>query len=190
MESIFLTTKKGDKIRILTPTEYDSIDMHIEKPYLRTIFHVCFFSGMRYVEVQRLHERPDLWQKERKTIYIPKELDRKIKRVAPERYINPIPLQLESELPYFFTNKKPPCLKVWDENLKRWAKAGGLDLLGITAKMTRASIESWMVMSKLFDNTEVCLRQGHTELTQLRHYLAIPFTDIEKTEIKKRLAGW
>jgi len=190
IEPIFLTTKKGSKIKILTPSEYDCMDSHINKPYLRTIFHVAFYSGMRYIEVQRLYDRSDLWQQERHTIYIPRELDRKVKRVAPERYITPIPPQLESELPYFFLNPKPPCLKVWDENLKRWAKDAGMDLLGISAKMTRASIESWMSVSRLFKTEDVCLRQGHTELTQLRHYLALPFTDIEKTEIKRRLSGW
>lgn len=190
IEPIFLTTKKDHKIRILAPNDFDGIDRQIDKPYLKTIFHVSFYSGMRYAEVQRLHERPELWLKERKTLFLPKEVDRKVKRQAPERYITPIPPQLEAELPYFFMNKKPPCLKVWDENLKRWAKKAGLGEIGISAKMTRASIESWLVMANIFNVAEVCLRQGHTETTQLRHYLALPFTDAEKAEIRKRCSGW
>lgn len=190
-EPIFLTTKDGHKIRILSPFEYDGLAMQIDKPYLRTILNVAFYSGMRYVEVQRFYEHPEWWQRSRNLIYLPKEADRKVKRVAPERYISPVPPQLIGEMPYFFKNKKPPTLQTWDVNLKRWAKKAGLVTTGISAKITRATIESWMFATgELIE--KICLRQGHTQLTSLRHYLVIPqiFTEAERLEIKKRLAGW
>lgn len=189
VEPIFLTTPTGYKIRILSPSDYDLFDAQIEKPYLKTIFHVSFWSGMRYVEVKRFHSNPDWWQKLRKTIYLPKEANLKVMRVAKERYITPIPSQLEGELPYFFKNQKPPTIQTWDDNLKRWADHAGLGIEGITAKMTRATIESWMCAAKI-PIYEICLRQGHTVLTSMNHYLALPFTDVEKIEINKRLAGW
>ncbi len=187
-EPIFLTTDMGFKIRILTPYDYDTFVAKIDKDYLRTIFNVAFWSGMRYIEVQRLYEHPKWILKERKTIYLPREAQQKVKRLAPERYI-PIPPQINGELAYFFTNIKPPVLKVWNDNLKRWAKKAGFDIIGISPKLTRASIESWMYQAGIFPSV-ICQRQGHDKLTSLNHYMAIPFTEAERIEIKKRLAGW
>lgn len=190
-EPIFLTTQTGYKIRILSPSDYDKICQQIDKPYLLTILNVCLYSGMRYAEVGRFYYHPEWWQKSRKVIHLPKEANQKEKRQMPERYISPVPPQLEGELPYFFTNKKPPTLQTWDDNLKRWADHAGLGIKGITAKMTRATIECWMLATR-FQPYEVCLRQGHTQLTALRHYMIIPsiFTETERMEIRKKLVGW
>jgi len=187
-ESIFLTTNKGFKIRILTPYDYDTFVANIDKDYLRTIFNLCFWSGMRYIEVQRLYDHPEWVLKERKNIYLPREAQQKVKRLAPERYV-PIPPQITGELAYFFKNMKPPVLKVWNDNLKRWAIKSGFDVMGISPKMTRASIESWMYQAGI-ETGKICQRQGHDKLTSLNHYMAIPFTEAEQIEIKKRLAGW
>jgi len=188
VEPIFLTTKEGSKVRILTPYDYDRYVSNIDKDYLRTVFNIAFWSGMRYIEVQRLYRHPEWVLKERKNIYLPREAQQKVKRISPERYI-PIPDQINGELSYFFKNQKPPVLKVWNDNLKRWAKKAGFDLMGISPKMTRASIESWMYQAEISPGT-ICQRQGHDRLTSLNHYMAIPFTEAERIEIKKRLAGW
>lgn len=188
VEPLFLTTDKGRKIRILTPFDYDIFVANIDKDYLATLFNVCFWTGMRYVEVRRLYQHPEWVLKERKTIHLPREAQRKAKRTTPERII-PIPPQISGELSYFFKNKKPPSRKVWDDDLHRWAKKSDFDTLGITSKMTRASIESWMYAAGMLPN-DICLRQGHDNLTSLRHYQVLAFTEAEKYEIKKRLAGW
>ena len=189
-EVIFLTTKKGAKIRILTPSEYDRLIKVIEKDHLRTLLSVCLFTGMRYVEIRRLHQHPDYWLRDRQVIYLDRSAQKKVKRTTPERWVPVVP-QLQGELPYFFKNKKPPVLKVWGENLKRWATAAGITTEGITPKMTRASIETWMYVADIPTN-EICLRQGHDKLTSLNHYQAISqaFTTAEIHEIKTRLAGW
>lgn len=98
-EPIFITSEKGYRVRVLSPFDYDKIVSNIDKDYLRTIFNVCFWSGMRYVKVQRFYDHPEWWLRERNTIYLPREAQKKVKRVAPERYIHPIPPQLVSELP-------------------------------------------------------------------------------------------
>ncbi len=185
VEPIF--TKAG--VRIFSPFDYDCLVSNIDKPYLKTIFNVCFWSGMRYIEIQRLHDNFDWWMKERRSIHLPEEAQKKAKRKQLERYISPLPPQLETELSYFFDNKKPPCLKVWDDNLHRWANKADMDIKGISAKTTRASIESWMVTAGVPLNV-ICLRQGHDHITSMNHYQGLPFTEAEKIEIKRRLAGW
>ena len=189
-ETIFITTKKGAKIRILTPGEYDKLIQTITTNHLRTLLNICFFTGMRYVEIQRLHQHPEYWRRVRQVIYLDRSAQRRVKRTNPERWVPVVP-QIQGELPYFFKNKQPPVIKVWNENLKRWAEKAGITTEGITPKMTRASIETWMYVAGLPMN-EICLRQGHDKLTSLNHYQVISqvFTTAEIHEIKTRLAGW
>lgn len=189
-DPIFITTQKGSRIRVLTPQEYDALAAAISKDYLHTLFNVCFFTGMRYIEVQRLHANPSYWLRSRNVIFLDRAAQKKVKRTTPERWI-PVPPQLQGELPYFFTNRVPPTIQVWGRNLQRWAAAAGIGDLGIVPKMTRASIETWMYTAGVPMN-EICLRQGHDKLTSLNHYQAIAqaFTAQEVAEIKHRLAGW
>lgn len=175
--------------RILTPAEYHGLLNAIPKLHHRTLFLVCFWSGMRYIEVQRLHANPEWWLKERRCIHLPEEACKKGERRALERYITPLPPQLESELPHFFSNDAPPVQKVWNHDLKRWMVKAGLDPKGISSKTTRKTLESWMLRVGMQFN-DVCLRQGHDQLTSLRHYQTLAFTGQEKDEIKRMVKGW
>jgi hypothetical protein len=89
----------------------------------------------------------------------------------------------------YFTDESGRYPKVWNENLKRWAEKAVLETEGIVPKTTRKSIESWMYVAGLPMNF-ICLRQGHDSFTSMNHYQALPFTEAEKAEIKRRLAGW
>jgi site-specific recombinase XerD len=187
-EPLYLSTPKGKKIRLLSPKDYDKLVAVITKLHLRTLFEVCFWSGMRYIEVQRLWEHPEWWLRERNAIHLPREATKKPMRQFKERYI-PIPNQLAAALPYFFENPRPPVPQVWWEDLNLWAEKAGLGTEGISPKITRATIESWMYAAGL-EAGWICNRQGHTELTSLNHYRGIAWTDEEKEKIKRRLAGW
>ena len=187
-EIVALTTDTGAKIRILTPEEYDKLIAVIEKDNLKTLFRIAFFTGMRYKEIVRLYDHPEWVMSNRGFIYLNREAQLKVKRTTPERY-NPIAPQIAGELPYFFKNKRPPHRKVWGEDLKRWANKAEIGAVGIVPKMTRASIESWMVVSGM-PVYEICQRQGHDHITSLRHYQGIAFKSGEIYEIKQRLSGW
>lgn len=190
IDPIFITTKKGGKIRIISPIDYDSMVAVIDKPYLLTDFNILVWTGLRYEEFRRFYDNPEWVIKGRGAIHLNPQAQLKAKRKALERHV-PIPPQIESELKYYFINKRPPTLQTWDANLKRWAKKAGLGVEGVSAKMTRASLETWMVTAGL-DDRSICLRQGHDTITSLNHYQALPnlFTEAERLEIKKRLAGW
>lgn len=189
-EPLFLTTKEGLKIRILNPFDYDSMVQAIVKPYLQTIFNIAMFTGMRWEEIVRLWSHPELVMLERRVIELNKDAQKKVKRKNPIRLV-PIVPQIENELKYFFKNRRPPTVQTWDADLKRWAAKADLGQVGISAKMTRASIEMWMIVAELPEN-QICLRQGHDSVTSLNHYqtLKAAFTEPEIHEIKKRLAGW
>jgi integrase len=197
-EPIFITTKTGQKIRVLTPADYDAIIKvintpidqpnlkHVDRRHLATLFEVCWWTGMRYKEVMRLHQHPEYFQE--RGILLGRDMQLKAKRVAPERRI-PVPPQLSTVMPYFFKNKKPPTPQVWGRDLRKYAVLAGLGTKGISPKITRAGIESWMFAAGI-EQDWICLRQGHDSTTSLRHYKALGFTDRETLEIKGRLAGW
>jgi len=156
-------------VRVLGPNEIDALAGAISKDELRTIFDVCLWSGMRYVEIQRLYEHPEWWLSGRRTIHLPEAAQKKIKRRQLERYVHPVPQVLESELRHFFKGRKPPALQTWNENLNRWATKTGIDPKGISAKTTQKTIESWMVAAGVQLNV-ICLRQGHDSMTSMNHY--------------------
>lgn len=187
-EPIFITTDGGQKIRILVPEDLDALLAVIEKDHLRTLLSVCFWTGMRYVEVRRLRKHPEWIMEGRKQIKLDREAQQKPKRVAPERYV-PIPPQIEGELKYFFKNKQPPSPQNWNKDLVRFAEKAGIGTEGILPKSTRCSIESWMFAAGLPESW-ICLRQGHDKLTSLKHYQGIPFSEAEVLEIKHRIGGW
>ena len=87
----------------------------------------------------------------------------------------------------FHEDPSPPTRQTWNENLKRWAAKVNLSSVGLSAKTTRKSIESWMVVAGIPLN-QIYLRQGHNELTSLMHYQGLHFNPGEKDEIKRRLA--
>lgn len=187
-EPLFITTRKGNQTRILTPSEYDTFTQAMKKMRLRTQFEIAFWTGLRYVELQRLHANPSWVLPGRNVIHLPHEAQKKKKRTQVERYIHIVP-QISTLLPYFFENQKPSTSKNWYEYLVRLAWKTGLGGQGINVKVTRKTIESWMVVAGIPVN-EICAWQGHSDLTSYKHYQALAFTDGEKVEIRKRLAGW
>jgi len=175
-------------VRILSPSDFDKLLAGIPKKDHKTIFEVLFWTGMRYVEMQRFHDHPEWIMKERNAIHLPEEAQRKGKRTQKERYI-PIAPQLKSLLPYFHDGIKPPSRQMWGNDMKRWAKYSGLNPYGMSAKTTRKTIESWMLVSGM-PEYKVYLRAGHDPATSLKHYQGLVFTAPEIAEIKTRLAGW
>ena len=174
-------------IRVLTPQDYDKFS-NIKNPKHKVIFEMLFWTGMRYVELQRLYDNPDWVWTDRNVIHLPKEAQHKSKRQQLERSIH-IVSYIQNVLPFFFEVEKPPCLIAWDAWMKRQAKRCDMDIKGFSAKTTRKTIESWMKVANI-DIDQICLWQGHDKTTSLRHYQSLAFTDGEKAEIRKRLAGW
>jgi hypothetical protein len=52
------------------------------------------------------------------------------------------------------------------------------------------NMESWLLFSFPDKAMEIARSQGHTELTQLRHYANLPFLDKDREEMKEFVVGW
>lgn len=176
-------------VRILTPHEYDMLLESIKKAVQRRRFLILFWSGARYAEFKRFWEHPEWYISSRNTIHLPESATSKAKRKQVERYIHPLPDLMREIIQEFHKDPEPPSIQTWNENLKRWAEKADLSPLGLSAKSTRKSIESWMIAAGVPVH-EVYLRQGHNEMTSLRHYQGLHFTSMEKEEIQRRLTGF
>jgi len=175
------------RVRILRPREYEQLREGAKTLDNRTRLDALLLSGVRYVEAQRLQIHPD-WL-DGKFVHLPEFAERKVKRRQKERWIR-LSSRGVTLLPHFFDKPSLPDWKTWSENLERWAKRGGLDPIGLSAKMSRKTWESWLVASYPERVLEVFLSQGHTETTALQHYLNLPFTESDKNAMFDWTSGW
>lgn len=176
-------------IRIFVPVEYDRFKTGIPKKRHKTLFELSTITGMRYAEIQRLHDHPEWYSESRNQIRLNEDAQKKVKRKAKERTIDLLPSTFPYILDQFFNEPAPPDIDTWNQDLKRWAVKTDFNPFGISAKTTRKSIESWMLSSGV-PPFKVYQRQGHDPETSLYHYQGLSFTDIEMHQIKKRLTEW
>jgi len=174
--------------RILGPFELDKFISAIPKLTHRTMFKFFLWSGVRYIEGQRIHDHPEYYIQERQTIHLPKEAQKKVKQKIKVRYI-PVKGVLADTIDYFFEGKRPPTVQAWDKNLKAWAEKAGFNPYGFNSRMTRKIKESYFLTAGV-PEIKVYLMQGHDPVTSLRHYQGLAFTREEEGEIKRRVAPW
>jgi integrase len=176
-------------VRILTVREYEDMKNAIPKDSHKTIFEIMMVTGMRYIEVQRLHDHSEWYNEKKNLIHLSEAAQKKAKRKQLERTIHPLPSMFNHVLKSFWNNDRPPATTTWDRDVKRWAELAGINSFGISAKLTRKTLESWMVAAGMIEST-VCLRQGHDSLTSMRHYQGLAFSDDELRDIQKQLKSW
>ncbi len=181
---------KGKKIktRILRPSEYEALRAGADKTEKRTLLDGCLLLGARYEECRRIQRNPGWF--DGNFIHLPSEAQLKMKRKQAERWIRLSSLA-KAIMPYFLESKKKlPTVQVFDESLKLWAKKGGLDPIGISARSTRKTLESWLIFYFPEATNLVYLSQGHSTLTSLQHYINLPFIDEDKKAMTRWIAGW
>jgi len=174
-------------VRILRPCEYELLRKGTGKLVNQVRLDALLLTGLRYVEAQRLHEHPEWF--DGKFIHLPEYAQLKAKRKQRERWVRLNP-QGQQILPFFFKGPPLPSWKSWTEAIRRWAVKAGLDPAGLGPKTTRKTWESWLVSTYPERLTEIFLSQGHTELTSLKHYLNLPFTEVDRLEMRKWTLGW
>jgi integrase len=174
-------------VRVLRPSEFEMVRRGAKKLENQVRLDALLLTGLRYVEAQRLQKHPKWF--DGRFIHLPEHAQRKAKRRQRERWIRLNP-QGQQVLPFFFKAPPLPSWKAWMLNLRRWAVRGGLDPVGLSPKTTRKTWESWLIATYPDRVTEICLSQGHTELTSLKFYLNMPFTEVDKLEMKRWVTGW
>jgi hypothetical protein len=180
-----LTTADGTKV--LTVEEYDKFLQAIPEDK-SIIFEINTITGLRYVELQRLHDHPEWYFKNRNQIILPHEAQKKVKQKAPKRTIDKLPSTFSYIFRQFTEGERPPERTSWNRDLARWSLRTGI-IPKIGNKTPRKTIESWMLKSGI-PEFEIYSRAGHDPITSLKHYQSLSFTVYEMRDIKKRLTEW
>ena len=172
-------THKKLETRILRPHEYRALLDGCPKTDLRTILKALLYTGVRYIELQRLQENPSWFDGD--FVHLPSEKAlKKEKRTQRERWVR-LNNQGKMVMEYFIGLKtKVPAYQGWNVNLKRWAKRAGLDPKALSSKTTRKTWESWLMFYYPNQVMAIVLSQGHTQTTSLQHYLNMPFTESDR----------
>jgi site-specific recombinase XerC len=173
--------------KVLTPEEYDMFLQSMPEAK-RVIFEINTITGLRYIELQRLHENPSWYNQKRNQIILPREAQRKVKQKLVKRTIDKLPSTFSYIFRQFTNGRKPPERTSWNRDLARWSVKAGINPK-VNPKTPRKSIESWMLKCGI-PEIEIYSRQGHDPITSLRHYQSLSFTDYELRDIKKRLTEW
>ncbi len=177
-------------VRILRPQEYEALRDAVPKIHHQIILDTALLTGMRWVEIERFYAHAEWYDTKGGYIYLPPEASQKRKRKMKERYVY-LSSRGKAIVPLFLKMEgKVPSRITWNENLKRWAERAGLDPVGLSAKSTRKTWESWLVATYPDRVLLIAMSQGHTEMTAMQHYLNLPFSSEERLHIREYTGGW
>jgi integrase len=174
--------------RILRPSEFDELKSACPKPDYKIMLQALLYTGMRYVEMQRLYENPSWFDDD--TIRLPRTAMKKSKRKQLDRDVR-LNMQGRIIVEQFLNLRYGlPSIQAWGQNMKRWAKYAGIDPAKLSAKTTRKTWESWLVNYYPTQSIAIAASQGHTTVTQFEHYINMSFDEVDKLQMKKYIGGW
>jgi len=181
-------TSSTRAVRILRPWELKKLLKAIPRKTSKTQFEFLLYTGMRYVEAKEIIKRRDLF--DGNNIHLTPAFIRKPKCKIKDRYVKLSPVGVKVAENYFDNNKLLPHHNTWRENLERWALLAKIDPSYMSTKTTRKTWESYLIFTYPHLRDAIFVSQGHTELVALRNYVNLPFTQQDKDDMRKFVAGW
>jgi len=173
------------KTRILRPSEFRKIVDAIPKNDFKEKLEVLLYTGCRYNEIRELYRHPSRYSNG--VIVIPST---KKKAIHNCRYVR-LNKAGQRAVAYFLRSKTNlPNYTAWVNNLKRWCEYAGVDPTGMNCKTTRKTWESWLVMKYQKQIELIFLSQGHSQMTALKFYLMVPFTEQDIKDMEYYTDGW
>lgn len=173
---------------ILTPTQYELLRSHMSTEYYKIFCDALLLSGMRPIEFSRF--QPEWYKASRRVIKLPEGACLKDKCEFKERTIN-LSLagcdafdKLVSEK-VKFKKKEISVLEMipkkvsFRDTLRRYSSAAGMGVEGITPKMFRKTLVSWLVACYPEKSLYIQASMGHSEDTIVQNYLGLGFTKDE-----------
>lgn len=177
-------------VRVFRPYEVKQIIRSIDKNKYRRIFEACLFSGMRYVELKRLQRHHKWFDPYSGFITLPQISQKKVKQKEKERWVRLNPRGVDKVSIFLEIGKKIPTYVTWRKNLRSWCKNAGLDDDGMSVKVTRKTWESWLVYYYPQNLVNIFKSQGHSEMTSLKHYLGLPFSEQDGKDMEEFVGGF
>lgn len=189
----FITVKGR---RVFRPWEYQIFRSALTEDK-RVIADILLLTGMRYEELLRLHDNPQWIDYESGMIHLPEIAVKKGKHlsetVQTERWVR-LSIRAKGVLPMLF-RVEMTSRTAFDQMLKRRANAAADDNPTfrpnkISVISFRKTCASWLRVYYPMHMDQIFLSMGHSRLTELRHYLGLPFTDTDKLGMKEWEEGW
>lgn len=176
----------SDGTRILTAKEYDIFVDHIPNS-MKSIFEISVITGLKYVELQKLYDNPQWYNKKANQIILLKETKNKDDQ-KPLKIISKLPPIFPNIFSRFINNRKPPYRSSWNKDLARWSLYANISPK-VGLKTPRKTIESWMLKAR-FNNFEIYDRLGCDSYSFYKKYQNIYFTEDEISDIDEKLIKW
>ena len=177
-------------VRVFRPWEAKKFIKSIPKKEHKINFEALLYSGMRYVEAQRLLELPSMFEPNNHRIHLNSYAIRKKKIKIKERYVILNPIGVRVIEAFIEQNHQLPNYGAWRKNLRRWAHYAGIDDRRLSPKTTRKTYEGWLVTNYPLMTNIVFISQGHSDMIALRHYVTLPFSPQDKLDMKEFVYGW
>lgn len=181
--------------RVLTPAEASAIRSVIVRPSLRTVFDMMIYTGIRYAELAQV--TPATFDPDRRRIII---RSGKARAKQKARDVKLCHKGIAAVAAYLESGARPPGVRAWREDLIGWARSARLSPLsvatatgnpaGLTARTTRKTLESWLLVAYPDRFIEIIKSQGHSESVALEHYVNISWMPAEREAIRGEVVGW
>lgn len=176
------TKSKGImKTLILRPKEFKEIIKGCDRRH-QIMFSALLFTGMRYEEMLRFREHREWFDGQ--FVHLPAGMgEKKALRVDPERWIR-LSYRGREAIESLFDIELPTI-----QSLNSYVRYN-FHIPHFSMKTFRKTYESWLVYYFQGKEVHIAQSQGHDTFTQFRHYLNLPFTDDDKSDMKEFVEGW
>jgi integrase len=179
--------------RILFPEDYRKLRDQMPE-YYKIICDAMLLSGMRPIEFERFD--PSWYRASRRVIVLPKEscLKQKCKFQARTITLSLVGCDAFDRLTTTQVKFKGTMVSVlnmrskrsaFNDALKRYAVLAGIGIDGITPKMFRKTLVSWIVAAYPEKGLYIQSSMGHDQGTIVNNYLGLGFTRDQIEDMKK-----
>ena len=181
--------------RILTPKEYQHLRNQLDSNIgYQLITDVLLHTGLRVVEFWALVDHPHWYHSSARVIDLPKEGSAKKARCTiTERTVRLTEGGCKALDALFACDIKFRERDAMGNALKRAGVKAGFGTKGISPKMFRKMLISWLVEARKeldIDTMDIAASAGHQMETLKNHYLGIGFSKEDHEDIVEFLRGW
>jgi integrase len=176
--------------RILMPSEYELLRAEAMKntPRYAILMDAMLQTGLRPIEFERMDR--SWYRPARRCLELPRGACLKQKCQYKERTVF-LSLPGCDALDAYFELGAPKPKKVsLRDTLRRYADAAGIGADGITSKMFRKTLDSWLVACYEDRYMSIASSMGHDVDTILKYYLGTAFPEKEVEKMRVYLNEW
>jgi integrase len=175
--------------RILRPSEYRAFREQLN-PVHQTLCDVALNTGMRWVELWQFVKHPEWYRASRRCIELPLGSIKKVRCLHKERTIHLTANGCKAVEILIGLKLKAPIERSNFHVSLRLAASKSIGEDGITPKMFRKTLVSWLIKCMPEKALEISASMGHNLETMRVHYLGIAFERQDVEEMREYLKGW